>query len=138
MDHKEGWEPKNWCFPIAVLRNTLKISLDRKKIKSVNFKENQPWIFTGRTDAEAEAPIFWPPDVKSWLIEKDSDPGKDWRQEEKGAIEDEMVGWLITDSMGMSLSKLWETVKDKEAWHVDVHEVTKSQTQPGQWTTKHF
>ena len=131
MDHKEGWELKNWCFPIAVLRKTLKISLDSKKIKLVNFKENQPWIFTGRTDAEAEAPIFWPPDVKSWLIGKDSDPGKDWRQEEKGAIDDEMVGWLITDSMGMSLSKLWETVKDKEAWHADVHEVTKSHTQPG-------
>ena len=131
MDHKEGWELKNWCFPIAVLRKTLKISLDSKKIKLVNFKENQPWIFTGRTDAEAEAPIFWPPDVKSWLIGKDSDPGKDWRQEEKGAIDDEMVGWLITDSMGMSLSKLSETVKDKEAWHADVHEVTKSHTQPG-------
>ena len=93
MDHKESWELKNWCFPIAVLRKTLEISLDSKKIKPVNSKENQPWIFIGRTDAEAEAPILWPPDVKSWLIGKNSYAGKDWGQEEKGVIEDEMVGW---------------------------------------------
>ena len=82
---------KNWCFQIVVLEKSLVSPLDSKEIKSVNFKGNQPWIFTGRTDAEA--PILWPPDVKSWPIGKDRDAGKDWRQEEKGTTEDEMVGW---------------------------------------------
>ena len=85
--------PKNWCFQIVVLEKTLESPLDSKKIKSVNPKENQPWIFIGRTDAEAETPILWPRDAKNWLIEKDPDAGKDWGQEEKGTIEDEMVGW---------------------------------------------
>ena len=76
-----------------VLEKTLESPLDCKEIKSVNIKGNQPWIFIGRTDAEAEAPFLWPPDVKSWLIGKDPDAGKDWRQEKKGTIEDEMVGW---------------------------------------------
>ena len=93
LDHKEGWVPKNWCFQIAVLEKTLEIPLDSKEIKSVNPKENQPWILTGRTDAEAEAPIFWPPDGKRQFIGKDPDAGKDWRQEEKEKIEDKMIGW---------------------------------------------
>ena len=101
-------------------------SPDYKEIKQVNPKENQSWIFIGRTDAEAETPILWPPDAKNWLIWKDRDPGKDWRQE-KGTTEDEMVGF-ITDSMEMSLSKLRELVMDREAWHVAVHWVTKSLT----------
>ena len=79
--HKEGWVVKNWCFWTVVLEKTLESSLDCKEIQSVHPKGNHPWIFIGRTDAEAEAPILWPPDVKSWLIGKDSGAGKDWRQE---------------------------------------------------------
>ena len=93
LDHKEGWAPKNWCFWTVVLEKTLESPLDRKEIKLVNPKGNQPWIFIGRTDAEAEAPILWPPDVKNWLIRKDPDAGKDWRHEEKGMTEGEMVVW---------------------------------------------
>ena len=91
LDHKEGWEPKNWWFQIVVLEKTLESPLDSKEIKLVNPKGNQPWIPIGRTDAEAEAPILWPRAVKSWLIWKDLDAGKDWGQEEKGATEDKMV-----------------------------------------------
>ena len=93
LDHKEGWVPKNWCFWNVVLEKTLESPLDCKEIKPVNLKGNQSWIFIGETDAEAEAPILWPPDAKSWLIGKDPDAGKDWGQEEKGITEDEMVGW---------------------------------------------
>ena len=93
LDHKDGWSPKNWCFWTVVLEKTLGSPLDCKEIKPVNHKENQPWTFIGRTDAEAEAPIFWPPDVKNWVIWKDPDAGKDWRWEEKRTTEDEMVGW---------------------------------------------
>ena len=93
LDHKEGWEVKNWCFWTVVLEKTLESPLDCKEIKPVNPKGNQSCVFIGRTDIEAETPILWPPDVKSWLIWKDSDAGKDWGQEEKGTTEDEMVGW---------------------------------------------
>ena len=93
LGHKEGWVPKNWCFWTVVLEKTLERPLDWKEIKPVNPRGNQPWIFIGRTDAEAETPVLWPPDVKSRLISKDPDAGKDWRQEEKGVTEDEMVGW---------------------------------------------
>ena len=93
LDHKESWALKNWCFQIVVLEKTLESPLDCKEIKLVNPKGNQPWIFNGRTDAEAEASILWPPDVKSRLIGKDPEAGKDWGQEEKGVTEDEMVGW---------------------------------------------
>ena len=93
LDCKEGWVLKNWSFQIVMLEKTLKSPLDRKEIKSVNSKGNQPWIFVERTDAEAEAPILWPPDMKRWLIGKDPDAGKDWGQEENGVTEDEMVGW---------------------------------------------
>ena len=92
LDHKEGWEPKNGCFQTVVLEKT-ESPLDWKEIKPVDLKGNQPWIFIGRTDAEAPASISCPPDVKGWLIGKDHDAGKDWRQEEKGVTEDEMVGW---------------------------------------------
>ena len=92
LDHKEGWALKNWCFWTVVLEKTLESPLDSKEIKPVNSKRNQSWIFIGRTDAEAEAPILWPPDAKSRLTRKDPDAGKDWRQEEKGMTE-EMVGW---------------------------------------------
>ena len=93
LDCKEGWVLKNWHFWTVVLEKTLKSPLDCKEIQPVNPKRNQPLIFIGRTDVEAETPILWPPDVKNCLIWKDPDAGKDWRQEEKGMIEDEMIGW---------------------------------------------
>ena len=93
LDHKESWAPKNWCFWTVVLEKTLESPLDCKEIQLVHPKGNQSWIFTGRTNAEAETPVLWPPYVKNWLIGKDHDAGKDWRQEEKGTTQDEMVGW---------------------------------------------
>ena len=91
LDHKEGWAPKSWCFQTVVLEKTLESPLNSKEIQPINPKGNQPWIFIGRTDAEAEAPILWPPDLKSWLTGKHPGAGKDWRQK-KGTAEDEMVG----------------------------------------------
>ena len=93
LNHKESWAAKKWCFGIVVLEKTLENPLDTKEIKAVHPKGNQSLIFTGGTDVEAEAPIYWSPDAKSQLIGKDSDAGKDWGQEEKGMTEDEMVGW---------------------------------------------
>ena len=93
LDHKEAYKPKSWCFWTVVLEKTLESPLDCKEIKPVNPKRNHPWIFIGRTDAEVEAPILWPPDANSQLLRKDSDAGEDWRQEEKGMTVDEMVGW---------------------------------------------
>ena len=93
LDYKESWALKNWCFWAGVLGKTLESPLDCKEIQPVHPKGNQSWMFIGRTDAEAEAPILWPPDAKSRLIWKDPDAGKDWGQEEKGMMEDEMVGW---------------------------------------------
>ena len=92
LDHKEGWAPKNWCFWTVMLEKTLESPLDCKEIQLVNPKGNQTWISIGRTDAEAEIPILWPPDAKSQLIRKDFDVGKDWRQD-KGTTEDETGGW---------------------------------------------
>ena len=125
LDHKEGWAPRNWCFWAVVLEKTLETPLDCKEIQTVNSKRNQSWISIGRTDAEAL--ILWPADVKSWLVRKDPDAGKDWRQEKTRMTEDEMVRWHHRLS-GMSLSNLWEMVKDREAWRVAVHEVGKRQT----------
>ena len=125
LDHKESWVLKNWYFWIVVLENKQIMVLDTKEIKPVNSKGNLSWIFNGRTDSEAEATIFWPSDVKNWLIGKDPDAGEDWGQEEKGLTEDEMDG--ITDSV--------DIVKDREAWHTSVHGVAKSQIWHSNWRT---
>ena len=93
LDCEEGWAPKNWCFGTVVLEKTLESPLDCKEIQTVHPKGDQSWVFIGRTDVEVETPILWPPDAKSWLIWEDPDVGKDWRQEEKGKTEDEMVRW---------------------------------------------
>ena len=127
LDHKEGQVPKNLCFQTVVLEKTPESPLYFKETKSVNTKGNQPWIFIGGTDAEAEAPILWPLDMKSRLTAKDPDAGKDWGQEEKVQ---QRMRWLdsITDSMDMNLSKLQERVKERDAWRPAVHGVAKSQT----------
>ena len=93
LDDEESWAPKNWCFWTVVLEKTLESPLDCKEIQPIHPKGSQPWIFTGRTDAEGETPVFWSSDVSSWLIGKVPDVGKAWRQERKEATEDEMVGW---------------------------------------------
>ena len=130
-DYKESWALKNWCFWIVELEKTLESSLDCKKIKSVNPKEYQPWIFIGRTNAEA--PILWPRVAKSWIIGKDLMLGKIEVKRRRG----QQMMWLldsITVSVDMNLSNL-ETVKDRGAWYAIVHGVAKSQTLISHWTT---
>ena len=117
LAHKEGWAPKDWCFQIVVVEKTHDSPLDFKEIKAVNPKGNQSWTFIGRTDAET--PILWPPDAKSWFTGKDLDARKNWRQKEKKAAENEM---------DMKLSKLQGIVKDRETCCAAVHGVAESDT----------
>ena len=134
LDCKEGRTPKSWCLRTAVLEKTPQSPLDSKEIKPVNLKGDQPWIFTGRTDAGAEAPVFWSSDVNRQLIGKVPDAGNDWGQKEKRALEDEMAG-LHYWCNEMNLGQLWEMVGDREAWCAAVHGVTKTRTWLGDWTT---
>ena len=133
LDHKESWVPKNWCLQTVVLEKTLESSLDCNEIKPVIPKGNQSWIVIGRADAEAETPMLWPPDAKSWLIGKDPDAGKDWRQEKKGMTEDEMVAfhhWLNEHET----EKTPGDDKGQGRLACSVHGITESWTQLSDWT----
>ena len=135
LGHKEGWTLKHWCFWTVVLKKTLESPLDCKEIKLVSPKGYPFWLFIGGTDAEAEAPVLWPPDAKSWLIGKDPDAGKDWRQEKKGTTGDEMVGWHHRLN-GHDFEQVLGDGEGQEslAYYTAVHTVAKSWTQLSDWT----
>ena len=132
LDHKESWAPKNWCFWTMELEKTLESPLDCKEIQPVHPKGNESWIFIGRTDAEAETPILWPPDAKNWLIWKDPDAGKDWWLGVEGDDRG-WDGWMASlTQWTLSLSRLQELVMDREAW--SAAGVAKNWTWLSYWT----
>ena len=136
LNHKAGWALKNWCFWTVVQEKTLECPLDSKKIEPVNPKGNWYWIFIGRTDAEAVAPILWPPDAMSQLTAKDPDVGKDWGQKEKGAREDRMIGWLPQLSGNEFEQILGDSKGNSKGKPGMLHSVgSQSQTWLSDWTT---
>ena len=134
LDHKGGWAPKNWCFQTVVLVKALESPLESKEIKPAHPKGNQPWIFIGRIDAEAEAPLLWPPDGKSHLFRKDLDVGNDWGQEEKSATEDEMVGWH-PELNGHEFKQTQGDSEGQRSLACWVYGVIKGWTRFSDWTT---